>query len=169
MYGADNWYAHQRNMLLQQERMQRHMAIQAEREQHRMLMQQEQMFRNMAREAERQQRDAERVAIQQQKEYERVLKQQQMGNTGQYQNGVPATVKSIVDYISASLGTSDVTRVDEFETQCARHICPGERVIRLIQKNTFGIPTVNGMVYAEIIYCGNCGKLLINKNSISVL
>lgn len=171
MYNVNNWYAEQQRMMLAQERMHQRMLMQAEREQAMLARQQEQMYISMARDVERQQREAERVAAQQQREYERAIMNSAgcSGGVDQCMGGVPPTAKGIVDYICMSLGTTDVTRADEFETQSTRHICPGERVIRIIQKNIFGVPTTKGMVYAEIIFCPNCGKLIINKNSINLI
>lgn len=175
MYGMNNWFAQQQNMMLHQnmqqaamirnqERIQRNMLIQAEREREREIRQQERIYNNMVREAERQQREAERLVAQRQKEY----MVQCQGNP-QYQYGVSPTAKGIEEYICMLLGTTDVTRVDEFETQVARHICPGSNMISLIGKAIISVPTTKGIINAEYIFCNICKKLILNKSSILVV
>lgn len=79
--------------------------------------------------------------------------------------------KMIVDYICASLGTTNVVLLEEFETVNARHICPGSREIVLLGREQFPIdlPDGSGRLVAELYLCRRCGKLMINKNTLSAV
>lgn len=80
--------------------------------------------------------------------------------------GISPTIKSIKDYICLYTNCSTVDVVDEFDTLKTRHICPNSNVIVLLDKMTVPVPTVKGIVNAEIFFCPVCRKTIINKSSI---
>lgn len=98
--------------------------------------------------------------------------QQMMNQSAMYptQGGHRAvTKKMLLDFMIANLGAQEVVQVDEFETLLTRHICMGSTVIQLLQTTTYTIPTVNGPVTAQIVWCPNCRKLIVNRNSLDIL
>ena len=90
---------------------------------------------------------------------------------GQYLNQPKprkVTKKSLVEYLTMCFNASEVVQVDDFESLRQRHICGGSRQIILLDKTTQQIDTPEGVVYAEVFFCPNCRKLIINKSSIDV-
>lgn len=98
-----------------------------------------------------------------------------MGNNSmygqrKYNGGKRAlTRKYLLEYITNFYGASSVVQVNEFETNYARHICQGTTDIKVLQPIPFTIPTENGNVVANIFFCENCRKLIVDRSSIEVL
>lgn len=92
--------------------------------------------------------------------------------TGVVQNGYqnkPVTKRYLIDYISNYYQTGDVNLVDGFETNYTRHICNGGNKIQILNSFVFNVPTPNGIVSVNVIYCPNCRKLIIDRNSLEVI
>lgn len=87
------------------------------------------------------------------------------------------TRKDIINWLCGYFNASDYVLVDEFESNVARHICKGSRAISLLQENTVNVPIPdknNPMVPCAVIpvnvfFCGYCGKLIINKQSLDLV
>lgn len=78
--------------------------------------------------------------------------------------------KEIVDYICAMLGTGNVVLLDEFETDKARHICRGGKDIVIMSREYMDVALPDGnYITAEYYLCRSCGKLLLNKNSLTLV
>lgn len=78
--------------------------------------------------------------------------------------------KQITEYMQGMLGAREVVLVDEFETLLARHICNGGEKIQLLQRCRMPIELPDGVscLNAEYYFCQMCGKLIIDKNSITL-
>ena len=121
--------------------------------------------------------EKERVRQMQQQQAQQMMMQQMQaqqmygynGQSSGYNQGSHVTKKMLVDYMTQYLGANEVVMVDEFETPNTRHICNGSKVIQVLQKDTFVIPTDNGPVNAEVIWCPQCRKLIINRASIDLI
>lgn len=90
----------------------------------------------------------------------------QMGNG---YGTVRVTKQDLVNFIVQNLQASEVVRCDEFETAMTRHICPGTKNIVLLKSDTFNVPTPNGIVPVRVIFCPNCRKLWIDKNTLDFM
>lgn len=90
---------------------------------------------------------------------------------GQYGNpgSVRVTKQDLVTYITQNLGASEIVKCDEFETLMTRHICPGTKKVILLKSDTFNVPTPNGLVPVRVIFCQNCRKLWIDKNTLDFM
>lgn len=79
--------------------------------------------------------------------------------------------KSIADYISNSLGAREVVLLDDFETVNARHVCHGSRCISILPKRYMNVVLPNGVdcLRVDYFFCRVCGKLLLNKDSLTVV
>lgn len=88
--------------------------------------------------------------------------------SGMY-TGRTVSKKMLLDYIVASLGASEVVQCDEFETRSTRHICLGSNIIQILPVNIFNVPTPNGVVPVEIIWCANCRKLIVNRSTLEII
>lgn len=100
------------------------------------------------------------------------MQQQMMNNQfyGNYSTGsMSVTRKMLLDYMSSYLGACEVITVDDFGTPNTRHICRGTAKIKVLSKINFNIPTPKGIVCAEIFWCPNCRKLIVNRNSLDVI
>lgn len=109
--------------------------------------------------------------------------QNNYGNGNMYQNGYngynqgcngyggrrAVTKKMLLDTIVSFYGACDVVQVDEFETDYTRHICQGGNKIQILNVIHFNIPTEMGPVVANIFYCPNCRKLIIDKSSLEIM
>lgn len=91
------------------------------------------------------------------------------GGYSEYPQQVRVTKKDLVDYIAGNLNASEVVKADEFETRMTRHICPGTTNIQLLQSDIFNVPTPNGIVPVGVIFCPNCRKLWIDKNTLDFM
>lgn len=80
--------------------------------------------------------------------------------------GRVVTQKMIVDYIGITLNAMELAKADEFSHPNTRHISPGTKEIKILQKQMFTVPTINGDYVVEIFWCPNCGKLIVNSNSL---
>ena len=87
---------------------------------------------------------------------------------GNHELGISPTKKSIQDYVCLTTGCSSYEVVEEFETSMTRHICPGSKVIKLLNKAVIPVPTSRGMINVEVFFCPMCKKLIINKASMEV-
>lgn len=83
--------------------------------------------------------------------------------------GRTVTKKMLLDYIVTSLGAVEVVQCDEFETQNTRHICAGTTRIQILPVNIFNVPTPNGVVPVEVIWCPNCRKLIVNRSTLELI
>lgn len=91
------------------------------------------------------------------------------GNTAGMYGGRTVTKKMLLDYIVANLGASEWVVCDEFETRSTRHICPGSNKIQIIPVNIFNVPTPNGIVPVEVIWCPICRKLIVNRSTLEII
>jgi hypothetical protein len=82
--------------------------------------------------------------------------------------GISPTKQSIKNYLCMASNCMTAESVGEFDTLKARHICKGSNMIVLLDKAIIPVPTTRGMINAEVFYCLNCGKLIINDSSITV-
>lgn len=108
-----------------------------------------------------------------QEEQEYMAQQQQMNqefvNQQLLQYGEKAAKtkkKDILNYMQSLSGAQVVEQVDEFETLNARHICYGSKKISILPKCTIQVPTSEGMLPVEYIFCQSCGTLWVNKSSL---
>lgn len=121
---------------------------------------------------------AQQAIIQQQM----AMQQQQMMNQGYPQGayggygdmsgmytGRAVTKKMLLECIAGSLGASEVVQCDEFETRSTRHICLGSNIIQILPVNIFNVPTPNGVVPVEVIWCANCRKLIVNRSTLEII
>lgn len=83
--------------------------------------------------------------------------------------GMRVTKQDLVNFIMQDLNASEVVKCDEFETMRTRHICPGTKQIRLLEKNVYNVPTPSGLVPVGVIFCPNCRKLWIDKNTLDFM
>lgn len=83
--------------------------------------------------------------------------------------GRTVTKKMLLDYIVGSLGACEVVQCEEFETRSTRHICQGSRQISILPVNVFNVPTPNGTVPVEVIWCPNCRKLWVNRSTLEII
>lgn len=79
------------------------------------------------------------------------------------------TKKEIRDYIINQLNPSEVINVDDFETLNTRHICKNSKVVSILSKQVYSVPSDIGFVNVEIIFCNACRKLIINKSSLDLV
>lgn len=79
------------------------------------------------------------------------------------------TKKELQDFIAFQLNASEVIRVDDFETLNTRHICMGTKKIQILSKQPYIVPSEVGNITVEIVYCPQCRKLLLNKNSLEII
>lgn len=81
------------------------------------------------------------------------------------------TRKMIMDYMQVTLGARSVVVLDEFETCNARHICRGTTQIKLLPREFMKVVLPDGYSYIDVDYyfCRSCGKLFLNKNSITLV
>lgn len=87
------------------------------------------------------------------------------------------TKRDIIDWVCRYCNVSDYVLVDEFESNVARHICKGSRVISMLQENVINVPIPDknnpmvpcAMIPVQVFYCGYCGKLIINKQSLDLV
>ena len=79
------------------------------------------------------------------------------------------TRREIIEYLRNTFQTNNVVVLDEFEKDTARHICHGYTEISLLkmQKTNVALPDGN-MVVINYFYCPRCGKLLLEKDSLTV-
>lgn len=79
--------------------------------------------------------------------------------------------KMLVDYIQRTLSASSVVILDDFDTVTARHICHGAMQIRLLPRDMMTVVLPNGIDCIDVDYyfCRNCGKLFLNKSSITLV
>ena len=79
------------------------------------------------------------------------------------------TRKMIMDYMQSTLGARSVVVLDEFETCNTRHICHGTTQIKLLPREFMKVVLPDGYSYIDVDYyfCRSCGKLFLNKNSIT--
>ena len=83
------------------------------------------------------------------------------------------TRQQILESLRRMYCPSDLVVV-EFETDRARHICPGTHHIKILNKDVANVrvPIDYGMidvVPVEVIFCPNCKKLIVNRYSLEVL
>ncbi len=77
--------------------------------------------------------------------------------------------KAIIDYLSSYFSTTNVALFDEFESQKARHICPGIAEIVLLDKKGLVVPMPDGSsLNISYFFCLRCKKLYLNKNELTV-
>ena len=79
------------------------------------------------------------------------------------------TRRMLLDTIVSFMGASEVVYSDEFESLYTRHICPGSNQIQLLRHNTFYVNTPSGNIPVEIIFCPNCRKLIVDRNSLELV
>lgn len=87
----------------------------------------------------------------------------------QEEMGISPTKQSIKNYLTMVTGCSCIEEVDMFDTQRTRHICPGSGYISILDSGVIPVQTSRGIVNAEIFFCPNCYKLIVNKDSLTVL
>lgn len=90
----------------------------------------------------------------------------QMGNG---YGTVRVTKQDLINFIVQNLQASEVVKCDEFETAKTRHICPGTKNIVLLNSDVFNVPTPNGIVPVSVIFCPNCRKLWIDRNTLDFM
>lgn len=88
--------------------------------------------------------------------------------TNEMMGGISPTKQSIKNYLCMTSNCMTVESVGEFDTPKTRHICKGSHNIVLLDKSIIPVPTTRGMINAEVFYCPNCGKLIINDSSITM-
>lgn len=88
--------------------------------------------------------------------------------SGMY-TGRTVTKKMLLEFIVGSLGAVEVVQCDEFETRSTRHICAGSNKIQILPVNIFNVPTPNGAVSVEVIWCPNCRKLIVNRSTLEII
>lgn len=100
----------------------------------------------------------------------------QVPNPYGYADGMPGvykgrtvTKKMLLDYIVSDLGATVVVQCDEFETRNTRHICQGSNNIQILPVRVYNVPTPNGLVPVEVIWCENCRKLIVNRSSLELI
>lgn len=88
------------------------------------------------------------------------------------QNGqtcIPHTKKAISEFIVSYYlrgMCSEVVWVDSFESFRTRHICNGSNIVTMLDKQVVTVPTNQGNIPVESIFCPNCRKLILNGASI---
>lgn len=115
---------------------------------------------------------AQQAAMQQQMMGQGMYPQAGYGGYGDMSGmytGRTVSKKMLLDYIVASLGASEVVQCDEFETRSTRHICLGSNIIQILPVNIFNVPTPNGVVPVEVIWCANCRKLIVNRSTLEII
>lgn len=108
--------------------------------------------------------------MQQQMDMQMYYQQQQYQQQLYQQQCQKVTKRDIVDYIKRIYNTENVVMVDEMETRNARHICPQGKIINIlpVYAQPVQLPSV-GYINVNVVYCRNCGKLIIDKNSLEML
>lgn len=80
-----------------------------------------------------------------------------------------ATRRDVLNYISNYFMTTDIVVVNEFETLRARHVCPGGRIIWLLEKFVLPVPVgYETYINVELFRCQCCGKVIVNRNSLDM-
>ena len=82
---------------------------------------------------------------------------------------VRITKQDLITYIQQDLMATEIVKVDDFETLRTRHICPGTNTILLLDRTIYNVPTPNGLVPVGVIFCPNCRKLWIDKNTLDFM
>lgn len=81
-----------------------------------------------------------------------------------------ATRASVTEWLRQYFNPRELIVVDAFETEKARHICPGTKKIVLLDKNVCSVPIMEeGMdsrVDVEVFWCPLCAELIVNKQSL---
>lgn len=76
-----------------------------------------------------------------------------------------------INMLANALHTNDIVKVDEFEFGLAnaRHICKGSNEIKVLPVQVYYLQTSEGVIGVQYVYCGSCGRLIINKSCLDVL
>lgn len=83
--------------------------------------------------------------------------------------------RDLINLVCMTLGTQNYVLLDDFESNVARHICHGGKKINLLQRELLRLPIstngydIDGCLNVDYFLCRNCGKLFLNKQSLSIV